>query len=433
MRKSITVSVQRGAAVNNLRTRFLSSIVGLATLSALVQPIDGQEPFRPPATSVPATGKAAALLKPLDTAAATMVQRHGIPGAALAIAKDGKLVFARGYGWANLATGDLVQPDTLFGVASLSKTLTAIAVLKLVEQGKLSLEDHPFEILNHIQPYRGAKVDRRLFEITVRQLLNHSGGWDHQKSGDPVNWTTQMHLKRRDRIPVSAAQLIAYTMGIPLDFDPGTDSKYSNFGYIVLGEVVAKVSGQSYEKYVRDNVLAPAGVHHASLHPLDSRYFANEARRYLTGTDQELPPWQQKYSDAAGGWTISAVDMARILTSLDGSRGKPLLHEKTFKQMIELPPPPLKPRANGTHIGLGWDSVVLTGQGFGYFKDGSWAGMRAFMKRNLRGVNAVLLFNASMNPDTDDTRIAADAVKEVRETLERLESFPDIDLFEEFP
>ena len=75
----------------------------------------------------------------------------------------------------------------------------------------------------------------------------------------------------------------------------------------------------------------------------------------------------------------------------------------------------------------------ITDKGFGYSKDGSWAGMRGFMKRNPRGVNAVLLFNASMNPDTADTQIAADAVKEVRETLDRLETFPDIDLFKELP
>jgi N-acyl-D-amino-acid deacylase len=401
-------------------------------LPALVQPINAQEPSGQPAGTIPAAGKAPVLLAPLDAAVATMAHRHGIPGAALAVAKEGKLVFARGYGWSNLTTGELVQPDTLFGVASLSKTLTAIAVLKLVEQGKLGLDDRPFMILNQIRPYPGTRVDPRLFRITVRQLLNHSGGWDTQKSGDPVNWTTQMQLKRHDRVPVAAAQLVAYTMSVPLDFDPGTDCKYSNFGYIVLGEVIAKVSGQPYEKYVRDNVLAPAGVRRASLHPLDGGYFVNEARRYLAGTDQELPPWRQKYSDAAGGWAASAVDLVRVLAALDGSRGTPLLNEKTFRQMIELPPAPLGPRPNGTHVGLGWDSVILTDKGFGYYKDGSWFGMRAFMKRKPSGVNAVLLFNASMNPDTVDTQIAADAVKEVREALERQQAFPAVDLFPEF-
>src|SRR5262249_9589639 len=128
----------------------------------------------------------------------------------------------------------------------------------------------------------------------------------------------------------------------------------------------------------------------------------------------------------------SAVDMVRFLTALDGSRGKPFLEEKTFKQMIALPPPPLRARDNGTHVGLGWDSVIVTDKGYGCFKDGSWFGMRAYMKPLPAGVNWVLLFNASVNPDTDDTRIAGDAVREVRQTVERLEKLPDIDLFNEY-
>jgi N-acyl-D-amino-acid deacylase len=415
-----------------INSKSVFSGVGLVAILALVQAACGQEPFRQREASLPATGKAAAFLRPLDTAVASVMTRHGIPGAALAIAKDGKLVFARGYGWANLSAEELVQPDTLFGLASLSKTITAVAILKLVEQGKLSLEDRPFKILDHIRPPAGARVDPRLYEITVRHLLNHSGGWDHEASGDPVNRTTQLHLKLGARTPIAAGQLIAFTMGVPLDFDPGTAAKYSNFGYIVLGEVIAKVSGQSYETYVHESVLAPIGIRGALIHPLGGRYFPNEARRYLAGTDNELPAWQQKYSDATGGWTASAVDLIRFLIALDGSRGKPLLNENTFKMMIEPPPKPLKSRDNGTYFGLGWDSVIQTGKGYGYFKDGSWFGMRCFMKRLPNHVNWVLLFNASMQPDVLDTKIVGDAVKEVRQTLEGLERFPDIDLFEEF-
>ena len=82
-------------------------------------------------------GKAGPGLKAFDEAMLKIMDRHGIPGASLAIAKEGKLVLAKGYGWANIASGKAIQPDTLFGLASLSKPLTAIAVLKLVEQGKL--------------------------------------------------------------------------------------------------------------------------------------------------------------------------------------------------------------------------------------------------------------------------------------------------------
>jgi N-acyl-D-amino-acid deacylase len=395
----------------------------------------GQEPGQAPGINFPTSGKRQEILEPVDTAILTMMSRHGVPGAGLAVTKNGKLVYARGYGWSNLATRETVQPDTLFGIASLSKPITAAAVLKLVEQGKLSLDDKPFKILNHIKPLPGARPDPRLQKITVRDLLNHSGGWDARKSGDPVNWTTEMQVRRGDRTPVPVDYLISFTMGVPLDFDPGTESKYSNFGYIVLGEVVAKVSGTSYEKGVHDHVLTPLGLPNIRLHPLGGKYYKNEARRYLAGSgeENELPAWQQKYSDAAGGWTASAVDMAKFLAAMDGSRGKRLLDEKTFQQMIAPPPEPIKPHENGSYVGLGWDAVAVNDKKeYSLFKDGSWFGMRAFMKRQPNGVSWVLLFNASMNPDMIDEKTVGDAVFRVRESLEKHEKLPDVDLFSEY-
>ena len=382
----------------------------------------------------PVRGKSAPGMEALDKAVVAMLSRHGIPGASLAVAEDGKLLFARGYGWACIDTREAVRPDTVFGVASLSKTFTAAAALRLVEEGKLSLDDKPFKMLSHIRPRPGAKPDPRLAEITVRQLLNHSGGWDTHKSGDPVNWTTEMQYKRGDRKPISAEALISMTMGTPLDFEPGAESKYSNFGYIVLGEVIEKASGVAYGKYVAEHVLKPAGVKSARLQPLDAGYAKNEARRYLAGTDTELPPWRQKYSDAAGGWAVSSVDMVRFMTALDGTRGKPLLSEKSFQSMIALPPKPLGKQKDGTHVGLGWDSVALSEKEFAYFKDGGWFGMRAFMKRVPGGVNWVLVFNASMQPNPQDTQGLADAVKHVREHLDQIEKFEaGHDLFKEYP
>ena len=350
------------------------------------------------------------------------------------MARDGKLVVARGYGWANLSNDTFVEPDTLFGIASLSKSITAAAVLKLVEQGKLKLDDHAFKLLAHIKPLRGARVDPRLNAITVRQLLNHSGGWDHVKSGDPVNWTTRLQYERGDKKPISPEYLISEVMGIRLDFDPGTESKYSNFGFIVLGEVIEKASGMPYEKYVKEHVLHPAGVKTASLVPLNAGYFKNEARRYLAGREEELPPWRQKYSDAAGGWVASAVDMARFLTALDGSRGKPILADAALQQMIALPPKPMGVRADGTHIGLGWDTVVTKDKEYGYFKDGMWYGMRSFMRRQTNGVVSVLLFNASMQPDSLDTKTVGDAVQDVRKHLDAIAKFESgTDLFKDYP
>jgi CubicO group peptidase (beta-lactamase class C family) len=131
-------------------------------------------------------------------------EKHGIPGGALAIVKDGKLVLARGYGWGNLVTGAPVTPDAIFGIASLSKSLPAVAVLKLVEQGKLGLEDRAFRLLSHLKAPPGARVDPRLDTITVRHLLNHSGGWDRNKSGDPQSFSRRVARRLRVPLPVNA-------------------------------------------------------------------------------------------------------------------------------------------------------------------------------------------------------------------------------------
>ena len=121
-----------------------------------------------------------------------IMQRHGVPGAVLAVTKDGRLIHAKGYGFANADTDEPVRPDTRFPLASISKVLTTLAILKLVEANKLSLEDKPFEIIKHIKPPPGERVNPRLFKITIRQLLNHSGGWSRRVNGDPINWSRQV-------------------------------------------------------------------------------------------------------------------------------------------------------------------------------------------------------------------------------------------------
>jgi hypothetical protein len=155
--------------------------------------------------------------------------------------------------------------------------------------------------------------------------------------------------------------------------------------------------------------------------------------RCLAGTLIALPAILLPMIGAAGGWTASVVDMARFLTNLDGSRGEPVLSEKSRQLMIEQPAAPLKPRENGTWFGLGWDSVIVKDRAFGYYKEGSYQGMRTYMKRLPNGVNWVLLCNASMEFDPQDTRVAANAMQEVHQLIEGNNKFPDINLFKDYP
>jgi N-acyl-D-amino-acid deacylase len=381
---------------------------------------------------VPVRGKAAKGFDEVDDLILGVMARHGLPGAGAALAKDGKLLLAKGYGWADVTTGAPAQPDTLFGLASLSKPLTAVAILKLVEQGKVNLDDRVFDLIKDVKPLPGAKVDPRLGKITVRQCLHHTGGWDRTVSGDPSMWSPQVCRTLRVVPPVTSAQLISCVMTMPLNFDPGARAEYSNFGYIVLGEVIAAVSGQPYGRYVRDNVMALAGARGAQLDDPDGKYPPNTALRHIAGTLNILPPLQLPMIDASGGWYASPLDMIRFLTALDGSRGKPLLNEKTQRQMLEAPPKPVPLHPNGTHIGLGWDQVEVKDKSFGYKKEGSIPGDRAFMKRRIDGLNWVLLFNASMEFDAQDVDHLAGGVKEILQKVETVEQYPDEDLFKEF-
>src|SRR5262249_19003342 len=156
-------------------------------------------------------------------------------------------------------------------------------VLKLVEEGKLSLDQQAFALLKPLKPPPGARVDPRLLRITIRQLLNHSGGWDREKNGDPINWSLQISRRLGVPMPINEDHLIRFMLAVPLDFDPGTRQVYTNFGYVTLGQIVARVSGQPYEQYVRKTVLGPMGIKAMRMHDRENRYFKGEARRYNAG------------------------------------------------------------------------------------------------------------------------------------------------------
>jgi CubicO group peptidase (beta-lactamase class C family) len=215
---------------------------------------------QPGSETIPMTGRPMPRLKRFDSVMVALIAKHGFPGASLAMAREGRLVFARGYGFADLKSRAPVRPAMQFGIGSVSKTITAVAVLKLFESGKLGLDDRAFEILSDLKPLAGAKVDPGHRRITVRMLLNHSSGYE---DGTHVAAAAQAFGIARDDL--TADQLVRYGLGRPLEYAPGTEARYSNAGYVVLGQIVARLSGQPYEDYVTRQVLAPLGIRHAAL------------------------------------------------------------------------------------------------------------------------------------------------------------------------
>lgn len=201
-----------------------------------------------------ATGIARFGMESFDTVIPTLMSRWNIPGAAVAVMKEGHLIFARGYGYANKSKSELVMPDSLFRIASISKPITATCVMRLVERGKISFDTKVFPFLD-----LGMPSDTRVNQITVHNLLEHTGGWNRDISGDPIDNMVSIARTMGAPSPPDPTTFVRYMLTQSLDFNPGLRYAYSNAGYIVLGRVIEKISGQSYESYAR-SVLSELGI-----------------------------------------------------------------------------------------------------------------------------------------------------------------------------
>jgi len=257
-----------------------------------------------------------------DAAVRGAMASDAIPGAAFVVARGGSIVHARAFGFADREAQLPMQPDSLFTLASVSKVLTAIAVMQLVQSKSLSLDAHAYDFFPGLEQPPGTTRDPRLATITVRELLLHAGGWDRRASGDLENEVPKVRQALRlSTSTISALDVVRYSLGVPLDFTPGTKQVYSNLGYMMLSEIVTRVSGEPYETYVRERVLAPAGVSEGSLHH-ESGVLPGEVARYLPSGARFVPPLRPQ-SEGAGDWVLSAPDMVRVVLALEAAKARP--------------------------------------------------------------------------------------------------------------
>ncbi len=188
-----------------------------------------------------------------------LLEKWHIPGASLAVAKNGRFVLAKAYGYADVERQEPATPDLQFRIASLSKSLTAAAVMKLVEQGRLDLDQPALPLLGAWGPPPQDILDSRIYKITIRHLLTHSAGWDREVGGDPS-------FDAREFIPAPDCRgILTAELTRKLDFAPGTSFTYSNTGYCFLGRIIERVSGMSYGAFVRQSILEPAGADRMTL------------------------------------------------------------------------------------------------------------------------------------------------------------------------
>ena len=331
-----------------------------------------------------------------------------MPGAAIAIARNGKLVLAKGYGLANVENDEPVAPDSLFRIASISKPFTAVAVLQLMEGGLLDLDDRVFDVLAEFEPPRGATRDPRLDEITVRHLLQHTGGWDRDNSFDAMWIAGRVERELGIPRPVACPDVIRFMLGQPLDFDPGTRYAYSNFGYCLLGRIIEEKAGLSYEDYVRERILKPLGITRMAIGgtlPEDRAegevtYYGYPGQQLVVSVMPRTPervPWPYggfylQGRDSVGGWIASAIDLVRFVTSLDRSRPPSVLKLDTLNEMVSRPAPPLWENSS-YYYGMGWLVRPVTFDA-NWWHGGSQPGTSSLLVRTHHGFAWAALFNS---------------------------------------
>jgi len=344
------------------------------------------------------TGTAVSALAGFDNQMKAFMQARGITAGQLAVTYKGRLVLARGY---STSTALTVNPTSLFRVASLTKSFTAAAIVKLVQDGKLSLSTPVVNLLD-ITPATGLTRDSRWSSITLWKLLQHIGGWDRDVSGDPL--AKDAVISRTLGVPMELqhADVIKYVAGQKLDFNPGTKVAYSNFGYLLAGRVIEKVTGLPYATYVQQKLLTPLKIKrmaqgytiakHTGETSYESQYTAPTVLD-MSGKTVAAPygSFSMRLHDANGGWIASAPGLVRWAKMFDAPTS--VLNSTSLSKFWSKPSTGVNPA--GWYYGLGWQvrPVTTGGTGRNTWHTGSLPGTFTIVVRTYNGMSWAALFN----------------------------------------
>jgi D-alanyl-D-alanine carboxypeptidase len=222
---------------------------------------------------------------------------RGVPGLSIAVMQGGEILFAKGYGLAEIEHEVAVTPATIFRIASVTKQFTAAAIVKQVEAGALAFDDAISEHVAGLSPDTG--------KVTIRQLLDHT-------SGIPSYTGLGEEWEAKKRLDFEPSEIIDLVRGKPLEFPPGSRFSYNNSGYVLLGMILEAVSGKGYDRHVEEDLLAGLGLE-TIVYGHAERILKNRAQGYSRRDGQvrndEALSMTQPY--AAGSLCATATDLVR--------------------------------------------------------------------------------------------------------------------------
>jgi len=267
----------------------------------------------------------------MEGVASAFMSAHSVPGLSVAVARDGELLYERGFGFADRDRNERVMPAHLFRIASVSKPITSVALFRLVEDERLTLEDTVFGPGGILENGFGkAPYKQWVEDIRIKHLLTHTGGGWQNDGTDPMFRNPRMNHK----------QLITWAIeNVALEYPPGEHYTYSNFGFCILGRVIEKLTGVAYEQHVRDAILKRCGV-------TDMRIAGNTlAERapgeviYYGAGRQNPYDMNVRRMDSHGGWLATARDLAMFASHVDGhSASRNILRPGSIREMTTASP-----------------------------------------------------------------------------------------------
>lgn len=242
-------------------------------------------------------------------------------------------------------------------------------------------------------------------------------GKHHKKAGH--------HAEESDDDESSAEPLeqLRAAMNSPLDFEPGTDSRYSNSGYIVARMILEAGAGQEYVPFVTEKVFPSMGITSAVMEKEEP--VPNETCRYVVGPKGRHAPGRNPIN-----WLFTAPEMVKFLTSVAGNRGEPYLSKRMMHAMTAKPKPPIASQSGEHHVGLGWDSVTSTPNGPGFKKNGGKNGVSAYAEHRPDGISWAFMINTNGDNEYDGKSPFEVIKKRINEEIDAQAAWPSMDLFE---
>ena len=347
----------------------------------------------------------------MDAQVYSVMAKYNIPGISVATTKNEKLAYAAGYGFANMESTpkQRVTPDMLFRLASVSKFQCALCIMSLYEEGLLSPDDYVFApagangegskegILQSMYPgAHAAGVDK----IKVRHLLTHTSGWQYATTGgvDPI-FTGDSRFYGK-----TLKQRVEYMVNTAVSSTPGATYSYYNLGYCVLGQIVEKVTGGTYEAYLKQ-VEAKAGITDVWMGKgSKAELRANEVHYYA---QQSTDAYQNDMNvvAACGAVINSAVNLMQLVCAMDYGTVVPDILQKETLDMVYTDYTSSNPPTTKNGYGFGWRIGHYTLTNWASYHGGNINGTATIIVRGNNGINGVLLCNSRSYIDDFDTAL----------------------------